>query len=159
MLDAAVNWDGARPAVTVGEVDVAHYVGGWPRDGDAGVVAYDADGAPVGAAWYRFFRHDDHGYGFVDESVPEVSIAVDRAWRGRGIGTDLLRALAETARRRGIDALSLSVERANPARALYEREGYVVVDDPSTDSVLTMVRREPVLRPTDLDPLAATRLA
>jgi GNAT superfamily N-acetyltransferase len=142
MLDAAVNWDDARPGVAVADADVAHYVGGWPRDGDAGVVAYDVDGgAPVGAAWYRFFRSDDHGYGFVDESVPEISIAVDRALRGRGVGTDLLRALAEIARRRGIDALSLSVERANPARALYEREGYVAVEDASGDGALTMVLR------------------
>jgi GNAT superfamily N-acetyltransferase len=142
MLDAAVNWDDSRPAVAVAETDIAHYVGSWPREGDAGVVAYDVDGgSPVGAAWYRFFPSDDHGYGFVDESVPEVSIAVDRAMRGRGIGTDLLRALAEIARRRGIDALSLSVERANRARALYEREGYVAVGDASSDGALTMVLR------------------
>jgi GNAT superfamily N-acetyltransferase len=142
MLDAAVNWDDGRRAVSVGDGDVAHYVGAWPRDGDAGVVAYDVgSGSPVGAAWYRSSRRDDHGYGFVDESVPEVSIAVERASRGRGIGTDLLRALVEVARRRRIDALSLSVERANPARALYEREGYVAVDDASTSDAVTMVLR------------------
>jgi hypothetical protein len=33
------------------------------------------------------------------------------------------------------------VERANPARALYEREGYVAVEDASGDGALTMVLR------------------
>lgn len=52
-------------------------------------------------------------------------ICVDRAARGRGIGTSLLDAAADRARRLGATAVRLSVIDANPrARALYERHGF-----------------------------------
>ena len=105
----------------------ARYTDGWGREGDAGVVAM-GDGRPVGAAWYRLFSADEPGYGFLDEATPEVSIAVDPAFRGRGVGTALLDALCERARGDGLPALSLSVERDNPARRIYERRGFVEVE-------------------------------
>jgi hypothetical protein len=64
----------------------AHYVAGWPRDTDLGVIA-EADGAPVGAAWLRFLPATDPGYGFVAPDVPELTIGVAGDWRpGRGPG-------------------------------------------------------------------------
>jgi ribosomal protein S18 acetylase RimI-like enzyme len=43
------------------------------------------------------------------------------AWRGRGVGANLLTALIVAARGAGSAALSLSVEPDNAARRLYER--------------------------------------
>jgi hypothetical protein len=55
---------------------IAHYVEGWRmRSGDLGLIAL-VDGAPVGAAWLRYFAASDPGYGFVSESTPELSVAV-----------------------------------------------------------------------------------
>jgi len=105
----------------------ARYLEGWGREGDAGIVA-EQNGRPVGAAWYRTFSVSEPGYGFLDPETPEISIAVDPDQRGRGVGTALLRALCERARRDGIAALSLSVERDNPALQLYERLGFVEVE-------------------------------
>ena len=102
--------------------DIAHYVLGWPRAGDIGVVA--ADGDPVGAAWLRFFAPTDPGFGFVADTIPELSIGVVRPRRGQGVGGRLLDALLTAAGAAGIDAVSLSVERDNPARRLYERLGF-----------------------------------
>ena len=102
---------------------VARYVERFGRPGDGGVIAL-LDGVAVGAAWWRYFDRDGPGYGFVQESVPEVSIAVLAGHRGRGVGTELLNALRHAARVEGIARLSLSVERDNPAFALYERVGF-----------------------------------
>ncbi|OYD60971.1 GNAT family N-acetyltransferase [Rhodococcus sp. OK302] len=56
-------------------------------------------------------------------------ICVDRAARGLGVGTALLGATSEHARRDGARAVRLSVVDGNPrARALYERQGFVPVD-------------------------------
>jgi [ribosomal protein S18]-alanine N-acetyltransferase len=49
--------------------------------------------------------------------------------RGHGIGDELLKALIAKAREQGYARLSLSVEPGNPARKLYERHGFEVVDE------------------------------
>lgn len=54
-------------------------------------------------------------------------LAVAKAARGRGIGSILLNAATEEAKRRGARKISLHVHGTNlPARRLYERHGYVV---------------------------------
>jgi len=57
--------------------------------------------------------------------VAELHVAP--AWRGRGIGAALLRCAEGEAQRRGFAELSLTTLTSNPARRLYEREGYAVV--------------------------------
>ena len=80
----------------------------------------------LGAAWCPLFRRDRPGFGFIDESTPEVSVAVTSVWRGRGVGSQLLAALIEIGRERDIDGLSLSVESRNRAVRLYQHLGFVV---------------------------------
>lgn len=105
--------------------ELAHYVDGWGRPGDAAVIAYDPDdGAKVGAAWYRLMPAEDPGYGFVDAATPEISIAVIPDRRGTGAGEVLLGALMETARSDRFGSLSLSVEEDNQAIKLYRRAGF-----------------------------------
>lgn len=98
----------------------------WGRPSDAALIA-EVGKRCVGAAWYRFFLSEEPGYGFVKESIPELGIAVMLEYRGRSIGTKLLRALINTAKTRGCSGLSLSVASTNPARRLYERQGFVTV--------------------------------
>jgi ribosomal protein S18 acetylase RimI-like enzyme len=131
MLAEAAEWRAGVSTLTFDQVladpTIARYVVGWPRQGDAGVVAEDDSGA-AGAAWWRYFSATDHGYGFVDESTPEITVGVRPDARGRGVGAALLTVLADEARGRGVAALSLSVEVDNPAVRLYERAGFEVVE-------------------------------
>jgi len=106
---------------------VARYVEGWGRPGDMGVVA-EIDGKGIGASWIRLFDRERPGYGFIAESIPELSIAVLPAWRGRGTGSSLLRGLLVDARTAGFAAVSLSVELDNPARRLYRDLGFERVE-------------------------------
>jgi hypothetical protein len=56
MLLAAAFWRPDQPSGTVTEMlsqpQLAHYVAGWPRRGDLGVIALE-ERQPVGAAWVR----------------------------------------------------------------------------------------------------------
>lgn len=126
MLRHAYYWRWGAPDTV--DLPVRRYVDRWGRRGDRGVIALD-DGMPVGAAWYRLFSKADAGYGFVDESIPELSIAVVPSRRGKGLGKDLLVALMERARKDGFSQVSLSVERDNPALRLYERHGFRTVGE------------------------------
>jgi ribosomal protein S18 acetylase RimI-like enzyme len=128
LVDAANAPDGQRGRdETLAVPEIAAYVGGWPRATDLGVVA-ERHGRPVGAAWLRFFTTEAPAYGFVREDIPELAIGVVAEHRGTGVGGLLLRALADRARQHGIERISLSVERANPAAALYSAHGYRVVE-------------------------------
>jgi ribosomal protein S18 acetylase RimI-like enzyme len=92
----------------------------------------------VGAAWYRTYTEASHGYGFVAEDVPELSIAVIASRRQEGIGRRLLVDLIEAGVAQGYPAMSLSVAADNPARGLYESNGFVLVEQ--RGSSCTMIR-------------------
>jgi ribosomal protein S18 acetylase RimI-like enzyme len=137
MMLEAYNWDPGRDpldrATVLDDPRMNKYVAGWPREGDSGIIALGSAGEPIGAAWLRYFPQGDPGYGFVAEDVPELSIGVVPAWRGKGVGTALIRAVVEVT-----DRVSLSVERANRAQELYRREGFRTVS--SGDNSDTMLR-------------------
>jgi ribosomal protein S18 acetylase RimI-like enzyme len=130
MLVEAASWRPGARKLSVREAaanpSLARYVGGWGREGDRGRIA-EVDGAAVGATWWRFFSERDHGYGFIEPAIPELSIAVTEEIRGRGVGTALLEALIIQARLDRVPALSLSVEVDNAALRLYERLGFMRV--------------------------------
>ncbi|QGU04216.1 GNAT family N-acetyltransferase [Corynebacterium comes] len=115
-----VNWAGPRIALDDIRTtpELSHYVAS-----DEGLVA--EDGGPVGVVWLRFFPADAPGYGFVDESIPELSIWVAEGHRGMGLGGQLLTEIIELAREKNMPGISLSVEKGNPARHLYERHGFL----------------------------------
>jgi len=133
MLHHAYYWRERNPGEGPGPA--ARYVKGWGRPGDTVLIAVD-DG------WYRLFRRDLPGYGYIDEETPELAIAVVPSRRGRGIGDALLEALCERALRDGYRALSLSVERENPALvSFYEERGFSVVDPGDGDDYSVTMRR------------------
>ncbi|GAB3332020.1 GNAT family N-acetyltransferase [Micromonospora halotolerans] len=140
MLAEAMNWlperNWSRDQI-MADPQLAHYVAGWMRPNDVGLVAVDPADRPVGAAWLRYLTAADQGYGYVGDDVPELTIGVVEPWRGRGVGRALLRAVLDTAREHGIPRVSLSVERANFAARLYAAEGFRTVD--SFEDADTMV--------------------
>lgn len=99
--------------------------------GDRCLVA-EAEGVVVGAAWARIM--DD--YGHVDDDTPSLAIALRPECRGRGIGTALLAALLDALRRDGWARASLSVQRANPARRLYLRLGFEVLEERGEEDIM-----------------------
>lgn len=99
------------------------------RTGDAGVIAVDPHGHPLGAAWVRQVE----GYGFVDHETPELGVAVIEMARGHGIGTALMEAMLHR-----VPRCSLSVDIRNPALRLYERLGFEPVGEPDGTSVVML---------------------
>ncbi len=56
-----------------------------------------------------------------------LTIAVDPAAQGQGVGTRLMRAFLDELQRRGAETVFLEVAESNaPARALYSRAGFAV---------------------------------
>ena len=118
MLRHAYNWHVNRLDATV---PIARYVDGWGRPGDTALLAIEG-GHRIGAGWFRLFRESAPGYGFVDESTPEVTIVVVPSRQGEGIGQLLLAGLVERAQADAFRALSVSVELHEAE--LYEAHGF-----------------------------------
>jgi ribosomal protein S18 acetylase RimI-like enzyme len=123
----------------VSRPEIAKYVERWGRTGDLGFIAvHSRRNEPLGAAWLRLFTGSEKGYGYVGGNTPELGIAVLPEYRGRGLGSALLRRLLEAAA--GMyDSVSLSVAADSPARRLYERIGFEQVSTSGTS--VTMVKR------------------
>ena len=81
----------------------------------AGSVVAVAGGQVIGMIHVEASRH---GFG-------EIGMCVDRDWRGRGVGSALVRAVISRAREQGLHKLSLEVFAHNAAAiALYRRAGF-----------------------------------
>ncbi len=117
---------------------ISKYVEGWGRSGDFGCIAMNDEGRPVGSISARYFDESNQGFGYVDNDVPELGMAIVEEYRGLGMGTALLSELFTEAKRREIGRLSLSVDPTNAAAMkLYQRFGFEEVGKVGTS--ITMV--------------------
>jgi len=124
---AHMELDGAEHTRAVKEHPyVCRYVRGWGIPDDIGVVGYER-GKRVGAVWSRLLTGENRTYGCVDDRTPELAAAVLPEYKGRGVGTALLRAHFQTVKHL-YRAVTLVVRTDNPAHRLYLREGFVIRD-------------------------------
>jgi ribosomal protein S18 acetylase RimI-like enzyme len=101
------------------EPEIFIYIKDFGRIDDCGVVA-EMDGQIVGAAWTRIIP----AFGHIDDQTPELTISVLPGWRGKSIGSRMMRHLFDLLRELGYRQTSLSVQKDNPATRFYERLGY-----------------------------------
>jgi ribosomal protein S18 acetylase RimI-like enzyme len=110
---AQVAWDdGTKRAFVEHQFTAqdAHYRANYPG---ATLDVIELDGIPAG----RLYVHRG------ESDIRIMDIALAPSFRGRGIGTSLLRGLMEEADASG-RKLSIHVEMNNPARSLYDRLGF-----------------------------------
>lgn len=109
---------------------LSHYVAGWGREDDIGLIAVDTAGPnglqiPVGAAWLRFFSPKLPGRAFIDETVPELTVGVTSPHKNRGIELALIRELTQRARAQGVRRISVTSGTSHPCREIFELAGFV----------------------------------
>ena len=93
-----------------------------------GVIA-TVDDVPSGAAWLRLLVGEEReSSAFVDAETPEIAVAVRSGLEGRGIGTQMLERLLALAV--GVHPrVTLNVRADNPAVRVYQRLGFVTIDE------------------------------
>ena len=103
------------------------------KAGDLAFVAED-EGQVVGAVWVRHI----HDYGYIEDEMPSLTISLLDAYRGQGIGSQLLDALLAALRKKKVKGVSLSVSKANPAYFLYHKFGFRTLRENQEDFVMVL---------------------
>lgn len=86
----------------------------------------------VGAICVRII----HDYGHVDDETPSLSMSVLKEYRGCGLGSALLKEMLSYLKKKGYTAVSLSVQKENPAVGLYRDAGFYVHQENAHDYVM-----------------------
>ena len=92
----------------------------------------EADGHVVGAVWTRIM--DD--YGHVDDETPSFAISLIPEYRGKGIGTWLMRNMLSLLKKQGFRQASLAVQKANYAVRMYRNVGFEIVDENDEEYIM-----------------------
>lgn len=122
----------APPRAVVDTPELQVYVRDFGRQvPDLGLVA-EVDGKVIGAVWARIMED----YGHIDARTPSLAIALFKAYRGLGIGTELMRAMFTRLAEKGWGQVSLSVQKLNGAIRLYRRLGFKVADENSEEYIM-----------------------
>ena len=112
--------------------DLQVYVRDFGKLPDDRCLVAEVDGKIVGAVWTRIM--DD--YGHIDNQTPSLAISLYKEYRGLGIGTELLCQMLEMLRAEGYMRVSLSVQKANYALRMYEKAGFVTVEDKGEEALM-----------------------
>lgn len=124
------------PRSIIDDPTVAVYIEDFGRKDDHCLVA-DCGGKVIGAVWTRILNGQVRGFGNVDDETPEFAISLLPEYRGKGIGTLLMKAMLDLLKHKGYEKTSLAVQKDNYAVSLYQRVGFEIVD--SNDEEYIMV--------------------
>ena len=126
--------------------ELRKYHQNWGRNGDKALIAVDSKGNPSRAVGYRLFSSEERGYGYVNENIPELGIAVVKEVE-EGLGTKLMNSIIGEARRNSYKALSLSVDAANTnAVNLYRKLGFLELRREKTQSLCYIIELARILK-------------
>ncbi|TXK71706.1 GNAT family N-acetyltransferase [Mesonia sp. HuA40] len=127
------------PKEVIKDKSLSKYIENWGKDKFDIALVMELDNQLIGAIWGRLLTDENKGFGYVDDTTPELSMAVKNEHRNQGIGTKLIKAIASEYQKIGVEYLSLSVDKANNASNLYKRLGCEIIEE--TETSWTMKKR------------------
>ena len=92
----------------------------------------EAAGRVVGASWVRIMND----YGHVDDETPSFAISLIPEYRGRGIGTRLMKEMLTMLKDCGFKQTSLAVQKANYAVRMYKDVGFKIIDENDEEFIM-----------------------
>ena len=95
-------------------------------------IVADDNGRVVGAVWTRIMND----YGHVDDETPSFAISLYKEYRGKGIGTELMRRMLDLLKDQGYKKASLAVQKANYATRMYKAVGFQTVDENDEEFIM-----------------------
>lgn len=122
----------APPKDIINQPELQVYVADFGTLADDICFLAEVEEKVVGAVWIRVM--DD--YGHVEDGVPSFAISLYKAYRGRGIGTALMKRMLQELGKRGYEKASLAVQKANYAVKMYQSVGFEIVDENEEEYIM-----------------------
>ena len=123
------------PRSIIERPDVRVFIDDFGQKDDHCLVAV-VDGQIVGAVWARILSGAVKGFGNVDERTPEFAISLYKAYRGQGIGRQLMEDMLALLQEKGYAQTSLAVQKDNYALKLYESVGFSIIGENQEEYIL-----------------------
>ena len=110
------------PRTIIQEPSLWIYIDKFGSKKDDHCLVAEVDGKIVGAVWVRCI----HAFGHIDDAVPEFAIAIYPQFRGKGIGSKLMKNMLEYLKSKGYSKTSLAVQKDNYAVKMYQSVGFEI---------------------------------
>lgn len=122
----------APPMEIINQPELRVYVDGFgTKNGDLCFVA-ESEGIIIGAVWVRIMND----YGHIDDETPSFAISLLKEYRGKGIGTELMKRMLEELKSCGYKKTSLAVQKLNYAVKMYKNVGFEIVDENEEEYIM-----------------------
>ena len=100
---------------------------------DKALVA-EVDNKVIGAVWVRIMND----YGHIDDRTPSFAISLYKEYRGKGVGTEMMRKMLAVLKNCGYERASLAVQKANYAVKMYQKIGFEIVDENEEEYIMVV---------------------
>jgi len=117
------------PRSVLNKPEINVFIDGFGEKKDDRCLVALSDGEIIDAVWIRILSGDVKGYGNIDDETPEFAISVYKQYRGKGVGTHLMRGMIRLLKDRGYAKASLAVQKDNYAVKMYQDVGFTVVNE------------------------------
>lgn len=98
-------------------------------------LAAEYQGRLIGAVWTRIIE----GFGHVDDDTPEFGISIYPEFRGKGVGTALMKAMLSELSKSGYPKTSLAVQKDNYALRMYQKTGFFITGETPEEYIMECV--------------------
>ena len=120
------------PKSVIEKPELKVYIQNFGNEKDDYCFCAEVQGEIVGAVWVRNIR----AYGSIDNETPEFAISLYKKFRGRGIGTQMMKKMIEHLKQRGYSRTSLAVQKDNYAIKMYLLVGFQIADENEEEYIM-----------------------
>ncbi|MBI4857815.1 MAG: GNAT family N-acetyltransferase [Acetobacterium woodii] len=124
----------APPKSIINSPDLQVYVSDFGKRKDDRCLVAEINQQIVGAVWTRMMND----YGHINDKTPSLAISLYKAYRGLGIGTEMMRKMISTLKTSGYKQASLAVQKANYAAKLYQSVGFEIIDENEVEYIMVI---------------------
>lgn len=134
LYDAIFQRDGQAllPESIIERPELKMYIEDFGSKKDDFCYCAEVDGQVVGAVWVRNIQ----GYGSIDKTTPEFAVSVLKAFRGYGIGTEMMKKMLGHLKMLGYPKASLAVQKDNYALNMYLKVGFNIIGENGEEYIM-----------------------